>query len=196
MENPGAGASLAGHRSTGQGTDPPVTGATSRPNALDPGLFSETPVALRSGAKLGDGIELRFPDNAALVCEANRETVTDVFGNLVPAIILRCDSRRQGEWMGIEVEVNGKVDRVELGLRFCPAERLFPRIYTKTRGELRHFDEPDRPAPERFGLMQFHVRKWRTDLAAAGVTPDRLWFAVQLPERPWFVAALTSLRRF
>ena len=107
-------------------------------------------------------------------------------------------SRRDAERLIVSgrVEVNGKVDRVELGLRFCPAERLFPRIYTKTQGVLRHFDEPDRPAPERFGLMQFDVRKWRTDLAAAGVTPDRLWFAVQLPERPWFVAALTSLRRF
>ena len=174
----------------------PLTRPASRANALDSGLFGETPVTLRSGAKLGDGIELRYADNAALVCQANRETVTDVFGAEVPAIILRCDHRRQGEWMGIEVEVNGKVDRVELGLRFCPAERLFPRIYTKTRGELRHFDEPDRPAPERFGLMQFDVRKWRAGLAENGVTPDRLWFAVQLPERPWFVAALTSLRRF
>lgn len=175
---------------------PPLTRPAPRPNALDPGLFSETPVTLRSGAKLGDGIELRFPESAALLCQANRETVTDVFGNQVPAIVLRCDNRRPGEWMGIEVEVNGKVDRVELGLRFCPAERLFPRIYTKDKGELRHFDEPDRPAPERFGLMQFDVAKWRANLARNGVTPERLWFAVQLPERPWFVAALTSLRRY
>jgi hypothetical protein len=167
-----------------------------RPNALDPSLFSETPVTLRSGAKLGDGIELRFPDSAALICQANRETVTDVFGSTVPAIVLRCENRSPGEWMGIEVEVSGKVDRVDLGLRFCPAERLFPRIYTKHNGVLRHFDEPDRPAPERFGLMQFDVSKWRSELAASGVKPDRLWFAVQLPERPWFVAALTSLRRF
>jgi hypothetical protein len=169
---------------------------TTGSNALDPGSYSETPVRLRSGASLGHGIELRFPDTATLTCEASCETVRDVYGATVPAIILRCDNRRPGEWMGIEVAVNPKVERVELGLRFCPAERLFPRIYTKTNGVLAHFDEADRPAPERFGLMQFDVRQWRADLGKRGATPDQLWFAVQLPERPWFVAALTSLRRF
>ena len=149
-----------------------------------------------SGTKLGDGIELRYADGAKLVCHASREMVTDVFGAQVPAILLRCENRRPGEWMGIEVEVSGKVERVELGLRFCPAERLFPRIYYEHRNELQHFDEPDRPAPERFGLMQFDVRKWRRNLSDRGFAPDRLWFAVQLPERPWFVAALTSMRRF
>jgi hypothetical protein len=168
---------------------------TLRPNSLAPDLFGTEPVVLTSGKKLGEGIELRFADRAQLSCHASQETITDAFGALVPAILLRCTNRRPGEWMGIEIDVSGKVDRAELGLRFCPAERLFPRIYYRHRDELGYFDEPDRAAPEKAGLMQFDVRGWRARLHGMGIVPERLWVALQLPERPWFVAALTSLRR-
>ena len=76
-------------------------------NGLNPDLFGPDPIPLTSGKKLGDGIELRFADRAQLSCLATQETVLDVFGMVVPAIILRCDNRRQGEWMGIEIDVSG-----------------------------------------------------------------------------------------
>lgn len=167
-----------------------------QPNLLNPGLFSQDPALLTSGTALGEGFEIRFADGARLACKATTEVLPDPWGDPVPAIVLRCDNRQPGEWVGLEIDVTGQVDRVELGLRYCPAERLFPRVYYRHHGELRHFDEPDRAAPERVGLLQFNVRKWRSDLASAGITPERLWVAIQLPERPWFVAALTSLRRF
>jgi hypothetical protein len=165
-------------------------------NFLLPDLFGPDPTPLTSGAKLGEGIELRFAEGAKLSCHACRELVTDVFGVVTPAIVLRCENRRPGEWMGIEIDLSGKVDRAELGLRFCPAERLFPRIYYRYRDALDHFDEPDRAAPEKAGLVRLDVRNWRAELQAKGIVPDQLWVALQLPERPWFVAALTSLRRF
>lgn len=171
----------------------PVTGPQS---GLNPGRFSPTPEGIASGTALGEGIEIRFADGAQLACHATTEVLPDPWGDPVPAIVLRCDNRQPGEWVGLEIDVTGQVDRVELGLRYCPAERLFPRVYYRHRGEVRHFDEPDRAAPERVSLLQFDVRRWRRDLASAGITPERLWFALQLPERPWFVAALTSLRRF
>ena len=164
-------------------------------NCLNPSLFLKEPVVLSPCTALGKGIEIRFADGARLVCQASTELLPDPFGNPVQAIVLRCDNRQPGEWVGLEIDVTGRVDRVELGLRYCPAERLFPRVYYLNRGKTLYFDEPDRAAPERVGIMEFNVRKWRLDLATAGIIPERLWFAIQLPERPWFVAALTGIRR-
>lgn len=166
-----------------------------QPNLLNPRLFARGPVVLTSHTTLGEGIVVRFAEGARLVCQASTELLQDHYGKLVQAIVLRCDNRQHGEWFGLEIDVTRQVDSVELGMRYCPAERLFPRVYYLNRGKTRYFDEPDRAAPERVGIMRFNVRKWRLDLAHAGIIPERLWFAIQLPERPWFVAALTSLKR-
>lgn len=165
------------------------------PNHLNPRLFTSEPVVLTAYTALGEGIEIRFAEGARLVCQASTELHLDHCGNPVQAIVLRCDNRQPGEWVGLEIDVTRQVDRVELGMRYCPAERLFPRVYYLNGGRTLYFDEPDRAAPERVGILQFNVRKWRSDLAEAGIIPERLWFAIQLPERPWFVAALTSLKR-
>lgn len=166
-----------------------------QPSSLDPGLFRREPMTITSGTSLGKGIEIRFADGARLVCQASNELLKDPWGDQVPSIVLRCDNRQPGEWVGLEIDASRQADSVELGLRYCPAERLFPRVYYSKSGKIGHFDEPDRAAPERVGILKFNVKRWRSDLANAGIIPEQLWVSIQLPERPWFVAALTSLRR-